>query len=234
MFDTLGIQTSPSAFSPITKSSKGVLFLNACPISIVASCFLTCSSCSSNCYGVLPIQNCQPTAVCASVCYSCQGTQYFQASVVKTLAIQRLIDRDPEHVARKMVDEAEGRNIRIAGSGEILPSHKTLLDCITSLNGKWWGFTRRIDTHVILPQLMFSIDSSSSQKTMEYVLNEVPVDRRAYLRRPGDSETPMPVAVTFPVHGSVTRYAESVPVHSTDCPYDRGEMSGCWRCERCY
>ena len=182
----------------------------------------------------LPIHNCIPTAVCAQVCYASQGTQLFKRSVIKSLAVQRMIDADPERVARKMVDEGEGRYIRIAGSGEILPSHKTLLDYVTGLNGKWWGFTRRIDTHRVLPQLMFSLDASTTADTLEYVLAEVPIHRRAYLRRPEDAESPISVAVTFPVHGSVTSYAHLVPAHATDCPFDRGDVSGCWRCERCY
>jgi hypothetical protein len=33
---------------------------------------------------------------------------------------------DPEHVACKMIDEAAGRAIRLAGTGDILPKHKAL------------------------------------------------------------------------------------------------------------
>ena len=88
----------------------------------------------------LPIHYCQPTAACSSVCYACQGTQYFKGSVVKSLALARMIEQSPERVARKAVDEAQGRTIRIAGSGDILPEHKTLIDYIEQYSGRWWGF----------------------------------------------------------------------------------------------
>lgn len=59
----------------------------------------------------LPLLNCLPTSICAQVCYAAKGRQYYRKSVVKALAINRLIELDSEHVARKMVDEAAGRNI---------------------------------------------------------------------------------------------------------------------------
>ena len=55
-----------------------------------------------------------PTRACAAVGYACQGTQTFRSSIVESLAIGRLIDRDPEHVARKIGDETAGRAIRTA------------------------------------------------------------------------------------------------------------------------
>ena len=87
----------------------------------------------------LPLSNCQPTSACAQVCYAAQGRQQFRKSVAKALAIDRLIEFDSEHVARKMVDEAAGRSIRIAGSGEILPSHASLLSYVERFSGNWWG-----------------------------------------------------------------------------------------------
>ena len=182
----------------------------------------------------LPMTHCVPTAACAQVCYASQGQQFYRNSVVKSLAIDRLIDLDSEHVARKMIDEAAGRSIRIAGSGEITPKHAPLLSYINQFGGSWWGFTRRIDTHRALPSLMFSTDATSPSETMKYVREEVPVNRRSYLRRPDDPPSPLEVAVTFPVHGSVTNYTSKTPWHETDCPVDRKEMEGCWNCKRCY
>ena len=158
----------------------------------------------------LPLLNCQPTSLCAQVCYAAQGRQYYRKSVVKALAVDRLIELDSEHVARKMVDESAGRNIRIAGSGEILPSHAPLLSYVERFGGNWWGMTRRVDTHQALPTLMFSIDATTPAPIMQYVAEKVTV------------------------HGQLTNYTSKVPLHETDCPVDRKEMEGCWSCKRCY
>lgn len=182
----------------------------------------------------LPLANCQPTSVCSEVCYAAQGRQCYRRSIVKSIAVNRLIDLDPEHVARKMVDEAAGRTIRLAGSGEILPKHKTLVSCVTRFGSDWWGITRRVDTHCAMPSLMFSLDASTPEDVQQYVREEVPVTRRTYLRRPQDPPCSLHVAVTFPVHGPRTNYAENVPRHPTDCQVDRNELNGCWSCKRCY
>ena len=87
----------------------------------------------------LPVAYCKPTKACADVCYACQGTQMFYRSIVKSLSVGRMIDADPERVARKIIDEAQGRSVRIAGSGEILPKHKSLLDFVSEFGGNWWG-----------------------------------------------------------------------------------------------
>jgi len=182
----------------------------------------------------LPLQNCQPTRACRQVCYAAQGRQYFRRSIIKALAVDRLITLDPERVAHKMIDEAAGRIIRIAGSGEILPAHTDVVAYTEAYGGKWWGFTRRTDTHQRLPSLMFSFDATTPTRVVQYVRDYVPIDRRAYLRRPEDPPASMPIAVTFPVHGPLTRYTSGVPVHETDCPFDRQEVEGCSSCRRCY
>ena len=182
----------------------------------------------------LPVSYCKPTRACAEVCYSCQGTQNFRRSVLKSLAIAQMINADPERVARKIIDESQGRVVRIAGSGEILPEHKTLLELIEKFGGSWWGFTKRIDTHRVLPDLMFSIDATTCQSVMAYVRKHVPIHRRAYLMRPGDNPPSLEVAVTFPVHGSVTPYVKNTQVLETDCPAVRKKVGGCWDCRRCY
>lgn len=182
----------------------------------------------------LPVLNCTPTKACAEVCYACQGRQMYRRAIVKSLAINRMITDDPKRAARRMVDEAAGRAIRLAGSGDILPQHKPMLDYIESLGGSWWGFTRRIDTHKTLPRLMFSIDATSRASALEYARADVSPRRRAYLRRPADSEPPLEVAVLFPVHGSTTNCVDFVPIHERDCPAVRGTVMGCWQCERCY
>jgi hypothetical protein len=181
-----------------------------------------------------PVVNCTPTKICESVCYCAQGRQYYRKSIVKSLAVNRLIELDPEHAARKMVDEAMGRNIRIAGSGEILPEHADLLSYVERFNGSWWGFTRRVDTHQSLPSLMFSYDRSTPPAVMEYIRNEVPTERRAYLRRPQDPTSSLEVAVTFPVHGPLTNFVGKTSLDETDCPADRKEVGGCWQCKICY
>ncbi len=182
----------------------------------------------------LPLQNCKPTGTCRQVCYAAQGRQFYRKSIIKALAINRLIESDPEHVARKMVDESAGRIIRIAGSGEILPGHADLVSYTEEFGGTWWGFTRRPDTHRSLPALMFSFDATTPARVNKYLRESVPVNRRAYLRRPQDPPAPLDVAVTFPVHGPLTSYVSRVPVHETDCPFDRNEVEGCWSCKRCY
>jgi hypothetical protein len=182
----------------------------------------------------LPVLNCRPTKVCAEVCYASQGRQLYRKTLSKALAINRMIDEDPERAARKMVGEAAGRAIRLAGSGEMLPEHKMLVDCITRYGGSWWGFTRRVDTHNALSDLVFSIDASTSASVLQYVSDAVPVQRRAYLRRPGDAPPPLEVAVVFPVHGLWTSYVNTVPSHEADCPAVRGDAASCWWCQRCY
>jgi len=182
----------------------------------------------------LPVANCLPSRICAEVCYASQGRQMYQRAILKSLAVNRLIAGDPERVARKMIDEAAGRTIRLAGSGDLLPEHRALVDHIKALNGEYWGFTRRVDTHGEMSDLMFSIDASTPESTLQYVDETVPVKRRAYLRCPQDSPAPMEVAVTFPVHGSRTNYVALVPTHKTDCPSVRGPTVGCWLCKRCY
>ncbi len=161
------------------------------------------------------------------------GRQCYRKALIKSLAVNRMIAEDSERVARKMVDEAAGRSIRIAGSGEILPEHKTLWDYVEDFGGSWWGFTRRVDTHRAIPELMFSIDATTTDVVMEYVRDEVPTRRIAYLRRPRDPPPSLEVAVTFPVHGAWTNYADEVPCHETDCPAVRGKVK-CWECQRCY
>jgi len=182
----------------------------------------------------LPIHNCIPTKICSQVCYAAQGRQYYRKSIIKSLAVERLVTLDPEHVARKIVDEAAGRAIRIAGSGEALPAYKSLLDYVDEFGGSSWGFTRRIDTHQAIPSFMFSSDVTSPHRVMQYIREQVPVHRRAYLRRPEDPPSPIEVAVTFPVHGHLTTYTKLTPVHETDCPADRNRIEGCWSCGRCY
>ena len=182
----------------------------------------------------LPILNCKPTKACSEVCYASQGRQYYRGAIVKSLAVNRMIQEEPERVARKMVDEAAGRAIRLAGSGELLPEHKDLVDYIEKYDGTYWGFTRRVDTHRAMPKLMFSIDATTPESVMKYVGENVPVSRRSYLRRPGDPEPPMEVAVTFPVHGSRTNYVGEIPEDDTDCPAVRKWVEGCWACKGCY
>lgn len=182
----------------------------------------------------LPIFNCQPTTACSQVCYACQGRQFYRHAIVKSLAVNRLIADDPEYAARKMVDEARGHVIRLAGSGEILPSHAPLVTYVEKFGGSWWGFTRRVDTHQALPRLMFSLDATTPASVLAYVEDSVPVSRRGYLRRPRDSPAPMDVAVTFPVHGSRTPYIKRTPRELTDCPSARKLIKGCWECRRCY
>ncbi len=182
----------------------------------------------------LPILNCIPTSACAEVCYASQGRQFYRRSVIKSLAVNRMIAKDPQHVASKMVDEAAGRKIRIAGSGDVLPEHKALLDYVERYGDTWWGFTKRVDTHRVLPKLVFSTDSTTVSSVLQYVRDDVPIQQRAYLRRPGDPPPPLEVTVTFPVHGPWTNYVKKVPRHKTDCPAVRGEVQGCWRCGRCY
>lgn len=182
----------------------------------------------------LPLKNCVPTKICQQVCYAAQGRQFYRKSVVKSLAVDRLILDDPEHVARKMIDESAGRIIRIAGSGELLPKQTELMTYLEQLGGQWWGFTRRPDTHRSAPSLMFSFDATTPARAMKYVQESVPPDRRAYLRRPEDPASPIEVVVTFPVHGPMTAYTTKVEPHYTDCPFDRSRVEGCWSCQRCY
>lgn len=182
----------------------------------------------------LPVLNCRATKVWAEVCYASQGRQLYRRGIVKSLAISRMIEQDPQRVARKIVDESNGYPIRIAGSGDILPSHKRLLDYIEEYGGSWWEFTRRIDTHKRIPRLMYSIDVTSRPASLTYVRDKVPLQRRAYLRRPCDPEPELDVAVVFPVHGPRTNYVAKVPAHANDCPAVRGSIDGCWQCRRCY
>jgi len=182
----------------------------------------------------LPVMNCRPSDICAQVCYASQGRQMYYRSVLKSLAVNQMIAEDPERAARKMIDEAAGRSIRLAGSGDLLPEHRALTDYISALNGQYWGFTRRVDTHRSLSDLMFSVDASTPDNTLQYVEEAVPVKRRAYLRRPQDAPSPLEVAVTFPVHGPWTNYVPYVPEHGTDCPSVRGQVEGCWYCRRSF
>ncbi len=182
----------------------------------------------------LPLGNCVPTNICRQVCYAAQGRQFYRKSIIKALAVNRLISLDPEHVAHKIVDEAAGRIIRIAGSGEILPGHASLVTYTEQLGGYWWGFTRRPDTHQSLPALMFSFDAATPAPAMNYVSEHVPVNRRAYLRGPQDPLSSIDSAVTFPVLGPLTSYVSRVLVHETDCPFDQNEVEGCWSGKRCY
>ena len=96
------------------------------------------------------------------------------------------------------------------------------------------GITKRVETHRVLPQLMFSFDATTPTTVLDYVKSEVPANRRAYMMRPDDSTPPIEVAVTFPVHGARTRYIEQVQARITDCPAVRREVNGCWECKRCY
>lgn len=61
--------------------------------------------------------------------------------------------------------------------------------------------TRRVDTHQVLPSLMFSIDATTPAPLMRYVSEQISVHRRTFLRRPQDPLSALEVAVTFFVHG---------------------------------
>jgi len=182
----------------------------------------------------LPIQNCQPTQACSQFCYASQGRQMFKHSVIKSLAVNRETLEDPEQAAFKMAAEAAGRPIRLAGSGELLPDHAALVRYLEKYRATSWGFTRRIDTHLVLPNLMFSLDATTPDPVLEYVEADVPIHRRSYLRRPGDEACPFEVAVTFPVHGSRTNHVKKISEEKTDCPGVRKRVDGCWECRRCF
>jgi hypothetical protein len=182
----------------------------------------------------LPVQYCTPTPACSELCYASQGRQMFRRSVTKSLAVARLIEEDPERAARKIVDEASGRPVRLAGSGDLLPEHSDLARYLECHGGRWWGFTRRPDTHRAMPELMFSLDATTPASILDYVKAEVPVRRRSYLRRPEDEPPPLSVAVTFPVHGARTNLVAATPSLPTDCPGTRKYVSGCWACQRCF
>ena len=64
------------------------------------------------------------------MCYASQGRQYYRGAVIKSLAVNRMILKEPDRGARKAVDEATGRSIRLAGSGEVLPAHKPFLEAV--------------------------------------------------------------------------------------------------------
>lgn len=182
----------------------------------------------------LPLLNCQPTLACSTVCYAAQGRQSYSKAIIKSLAVNRMILEEPERAARKAVDESRGIPIRLAGSGEVLPQHKPFLNFVEQFGGSYWGFTRRIDTHIEIPSLMFSLDATSSREQLEYVKENVPVNRRAYLRRAKDPACPIEVAVTFPSHGPQTNEVQEIREEDTDCPAVRKYASGCWECKRCY
>jgi hypothetical protein len=182
----------------------------------------------------LPVLNCKPTRVCSEVCYACQGRQCYRKAIVKSIAVNQLVNEDPEHASWKFHREARDRTIRIAGSGELLPQQAEALQYLERYGGTWWGFTKRIDTFKALPSMMFSLDASSPESVLKFVKENVPPNRRSYISRPGDSAPPLKVAVTFPVHGTITNYAVQIPVRETDCPACRGWVEGCWQCKRCY
>jgi len=179
----------------------------------------------------LPVSNCHPTKICRQICYACQGRQYYRAAVTKSLAVNKLIRDDPERAAMHIACEAAGRPVRLAGSGELLPENRTLVDHLTC---DWWGFTKRIDTYKAMPKLMFSLDGSTPDSTLDYIEESVPVDRRCYVRRPQDNPSPLEVAVTFPSHGARTNYVNEVLEDATDCPAIRKKIKGCWECKKCY
>lgn len=182
----------------------------------------------------LPVINCKPTKICAEVCYACQGRQFYKNAIIKSLAVNRMSLEDPDKAAWHMAREAKGRQIRLAGSGELLPSHKPLADCLERYGASWWGFTRRTDSYEAMPRLMFSLDASTRPSVLEFVRENVPKRRRSYLYRPGDPPPLLEVAVTFPLHGPLTNYASLQRHRKTDCPSVRGWVDGCWECGRCY
>lgn len=153
---------------------------------------------------------------------------------MKSIAVDRLIREDPEQAAWCMAREAEGRPIRLAGSGELLPENRALLDYLGKRRVEWWGFTKRTDTYEAMPQLMFSVDAGTPTLVLDYVERNVPVRRRCYMRRPEDGPAPLEITVTFPLHGPTTNYVDEVPEERTDCPAIRKRADGCWDCRRCY
>jgi len=182
----------------------------------------------------LPVKNCKPTVVCRKVCYACQGRQFYRQAVRKSLAVNELVRIDPERAAFKIIAEAKGRAVRLAGSGELLPENKELIKYLKKQGGKYWGFTKRIDTYEAVPSLMFSLDASSPEEVLEYVEENVPVKQRCYVRRPEDPLPDLEVGVIFPVHGAITCYAEEVPESPLDCPAVRHKVKSCRECLRCY
>ncbi len=182
----------------------------------------------------LPLLNCKPSSLCSEVCYAAQGRQNYRRAIIKSLAVNQMILENPQQAALKMVVESGGIPIRLAGSGELLPEHNNLVHYIELYGGTYWGFTRRVDTHQSIPKLMFSFDQSSTEETLEYIRDQVPVNRRAYLRNINDPVAPFKVAVTFPVHGSQTNLKDRIEKDPTDCPAARKYVAGCWACKRCY
>lgn len=191
---------------------------------------------NSKCYISLdfPVLNCKPTKACSEVCYACQGPQFYHKAIVKSLTVARMIQEDPERTANKMIYESAGRPIRLAGSGELLPSYKEFIEYLEEYGLSWWGFTRRIDTHQEIPRLMFSLDATTPDDVLDYVHDCVPRNKRSYLYRPGDPKPKLKVAVTFPVHGPLTNYVSKQKQKKSDCPAVRKLIEGCWECRRCY
>ena len=185
----------------------------------------------------LPVKNCVPTPACASNCYSCQGPMMFEKSVEKTVAVDRWILLNPKWAAKKTAEEVDGSTLRLSGSGDMTPDHIPYVKEIVKLGVRIYGFTRRPDTWTALNDIgvefMFSIDVTMDKKCLLWAITNVPKNRLAYCRRPGDPDWSFMVGVTFPEHGPETDNALRVPGSITDCPAIRKHVT-CDQCRFCY
>lgn len=190
-----------------------------------------------------PVGYCQPTQACKASCYACQGRQMFGASLKKTLAVDAFIRADPDLAARCVHSELEGRWLRLASSGELTPEHEPFVKKLASLGVQAYAFTRRRDSWLMYRRYgffaSFSLDGTTPDSVLKWVLRVVPVRARAFMATPEFPTTPHRVAVIFPEHGSITRGGRKIPPSPLDCPSVRGTLetlggSPCHTCRRCY
>ncbi len=190
-----------------------------------------------------PVLYCQHTQACSCSCYACQGRQMYPASLRKTLAVDAFILADPDLAARCVESELADRWLRLAGGGELTEDHEPFIAKLAELGVKAYAFTRRPDSWLMYRRhgffATFSLDGTTPETVLRWVLRVVPVRARAFMATPEYPTTRHRVAVIFPEHGSITRGARHVPESPLDCPSARAKLdtlggAPCHTCRRCY
>lgn len=187
----------------------------------------------------LAILNCEPTAICAGDCYTCQGRPAYVSAIKKSVEVTMAIEANPVQSADKIYFELMGRDLRFSGGGEMKGTepYRLFARRLKERGIKGYGFTKRIDVYQMMMEegypLMFSIDASTPKAKLAWVTENVPTEARAFLAIPNAYTPQIPVAVIFPEHGPVTNNKKYVPLQDEDCPAVRGNTK-CFDCRRCF
>jgi hypothetical protein len=190
---------------------------------------------------------CQPSAVCARVCYACNGQIAMDPSMLKAARLTKYFrETDTAVAAERLYRECHRKklkHLRWHGSGDLIPETVAI---INYLAGKY-DLVHVVFTRI--PELINLLDDNPDRIVINVSLDSASLDlperithphvRYTYLRETLEDLPPtwtpaVPIEVVFPVH---TQRAHLDAHDPRDCPVDGNRMAldgACDKCLRCY